>query len=243
MIVNRTDTGWEVIYQPAHALVSAQLAARWRADARPPRWWETLIAVSQHDNGWREWEAEPRVNPDGTPRNFADGTLPDAIAQWTRGIARAQHQSRWVGLLVSRHATTLFEARRGEFAPLDDFLDEQQAQQAVWRAGLGATLKEVAHAYAMVRWSDWLSLVLCWRRLPEDGNAIALGEGPDSVQYEARQRDDGTVTLAPWPFEETRFTVSVEARELEQPTFADDAALLAALVDAPVQVRTWELVQ
>jgi len=41
MIVNPTQNGWEVIYQPAHALLAAQIATHWRANQRPKRWLET----------------------------------------------------------------------------------------------------------------------------------------------------------------------------------------------------------
>ncbi|MEP6984766.1 MAG: DUF3891 family protein, partial [Chloroflexota bacterium] len=29
MIVNPTQSGWEVIYQPAHALLATKIAAQW----------------------------------------------------------------------------------------------------------------------------------------------------------------------------------------------------------------------
>ena len=241
MIANRTPDGWEVIYQPAHALLSARLAGRWRWAARPARWWQTLVAVAQHDNGWREWEERPTRTEAGEPRNFTQMSPQDALAQWRRGVASGLHQGRWVGLLVSRHATSLYDSRRGELADLDAFLDEQAAQQAAWIEALGTSEAEVERAYAMVRWTDWLSLILCWRRLPADGSALSVGEGPDGVQYEARQREDGAVAVAPWPFDEPRFRVTVEARRLARPTFESDAALREALAAAPVVERSWEL--
>ncbi|MBA3533107.1 MAG: DUF3891 family protein [Ardenticatenales bacterium] len=241
MIVNRLDTGWEVIYQPAHALLSAQVAGHWRRDVRPIRWWETLIAVSQHDNGWREWEAAPQLTDKGEPRNFTQMTLPESIAQWERGIARGLHQSRWVGLLISRHASHLYEPRRGEGEMLDDFLEHQAAQRARWQQALGVTEPEIKQAYAMIRWCDWFSLVLCWRRLPEDGSSVALGEGADGLSYEMRQLSDGSVTLDPWPFNVMHFEVSVEARLLSPSRFENDRALLAALESAPTEVRSWTI--
>lgn len=244
MIVNRIDSGWEVIYQPAHALLSAQLAGRWCANTRPTRWWQTLNAVAQHDNGWHEWEVAPKITDDGMPRNFTQMTPWDAIAQWRRGVARGRHQGRWVSLLISRHATSLYQARRGELPELDLFLDEQLAQQQAWMSQLNATEEEVATAYAIIRWTDWLSLILCWRRLPKpnERHSVSVGTGPDGVNYEVMRTFEGSVMLDPWPFEEARFTVSVETRLLEEKTFESDAALTAALANAPVHVRTWELV-
>jgi hypothetical protein len=243
MIVNPLNSGLEIIYQPAHALLSAQVAARWREAARPARWWETLVAVAQHDNGWHEWERAPQLDEEGVPRNFVSMPPPDAIAQWQRGVARGRHQGRWVGLLISRHASYLFESRRGELAELDDFLEEQGAQQEQWMRELGATREEVDPAYAMIRWTDWLSLVLGWRRLPEDGSPISLGEASDGIRYDMLRRPDGSVTLQPWPFDEERFRVSVEVRRLSQSRFESDAALTAALAGAAVEVREWEMVR
>ena len=240
MIVNRTDCGWEIIYQPAHALLSAQLAAYWRADTRPTRWWQTLNAVAQHDNGWHEWEVAAKITDDGMPRNFTQMTPWDAIAQWQRGVARGRHQSRWVGLLISRHATSLYEARQGELPELDQFLHEQLAQQQAWMAELNVSEDEVATAYAMIRWTDWLSLILCWRRLPDHGRSIDVGKGSDGVNYKVKRAVDGAVMLDPWPFEPLSFSLSVETRLLEQSTFEDDAALRAALASAPITMRKWE---
>src|SRR5688500_8854497 len=100
MIANRTDTGWDIIFQPAHALLSAQLAGRWRPDARPPRWWDLLVAVAQLDSGWREREEGPCVTEGGEPVKFTQKSQEDAYAQWRRSIARGAHQKQWVGLLI-----------------------------------------------------------------------------------------------------------------------------------------------
>ena len=120
-----------------------------------------------------------------------------AIAQWRRGVTRGRHQGRWVGLLISRHATSLYEGRQGDLPELDQFLQEQLAQQQRWMGELNVTEEEVATAYAMIRWTDWLSLILCWRRLPDDGQPIRVGEGSDGITYQAMRRPDGTVTLNP----------------------------------------------
>lgn len=240
MIVNRMEKGWEVVYQPAHALLSAQLAGQWQMQTRPIRWWQTLDAVAQHDNGWHEWEVAPKITNQGAPRNFTQMTPSDAIAQWRRGIARGVHQNRWVGLLISRHATSLYEGREGELEELHHFLSEQLAQQQRWMQQLNVTEEQVERAYAMIRWTDWLSLILCWRRLPANEQPISVGKGSDGLNYQVKRCADGTITLYPWPFESVGFTVSVETRQLEENAFADDAALAEALANAPLIVRKWE---
>lgn len=242
MIVNQTDTGWEIVFQPAHALLSFQLASRWNHATLPPHWWETLIAVAQHDNGWQEWEREPKLNEAGTPQNFIHMPPPDAIDQWERGVARGYHQSRWVGLLISRHATSLYSGRKGEIKALDEFLERQIAQQERWIRDLGVSEEEVAVAYRWVRFFDWLSLVLCWRRLPDNGSPVSLGMGPDGREYNALRTSTGAVTLDPYPFADSDFTVSVEARVIHQKNFTDPDLYKTILWGLQPTVLEWRIV-
>ncbi len=241
MIVNQTDTGWDIIFQPAHALLSTQLAGRWKQDPNPPRWWDTLVAVAQHDNGWQEWEQEPKLTEAGQPMNFINMPPPDAIAQWERGIARGRHQSRWVGLLISCHATSLYSGREGEVKVLDEFLERQKAQQKKWQTELGVSDDEVAVAYRWIRFFDWLSLVLCWQRLPTNGSPIELGIGPDGVKYEARAAANQQVTISPYPFTDDTFDVNVEVRTVHQRSYTDPDVFKAALWEGPSTVRTWTI--
>lgn len=243
MIVNQTATGWEIIAQPAHALLSLQLAARWLHASEPPRWWETLHAVAHHDNGWHEWEREPKLTEAGHPQNFIHMPPPDAIAQWERGVGRGYHQSRWVGLLISRHATSLYSGRKGEVKALDEFLERQHTQQQTWMRELAVTEEEVALGYRWIRFFDWLSLVLCWRRLPDNGSPIALGMGPDGREYVAQRTPTGEVTLNPYPFAEDAFTVTVEARVLHQKTFKDPELFKTIFWGVQPTLLEWQVVK
>jgi hypothetical protein len=71
MIVNPTQTSWEVIYQSAHALLATQISAHWRADQRPKRWLETLVALAQHDDEVREWTGRNHLTDASAPLDFA----------------------------------------------------------------------------------------------------------------------------------------------------------------------------
>ncbi|MGH2415309.1 MAG: DUF3891 family protein, partial [Microcystaceae cyanobacterium] len=56
MIANLTVDGWEVIYHRAHALLAAQIGGHWRSSDAPERLYETLAAISHHDDLEKEWE-------------------------------------------------------------------------------------------------------------------------------------------------------------------------------------------
>ena len=241
MICNRTETGWEVVYQQAHALLAAQLVAYWRAAERPERWTATLSAVAQHDNGWQEWEPGERLTPVGTPRDFTETPAKDLVAQSERALLRAWHGSLWEGLLVSRHLSRLYEPMREASAELAAFLDRLPDQRARWRRRLGVKKGEVDAAYALLRWADTFSLVLCQRKLPEDARALEIGTGPDGTRYDVRQRADGSLGVEPWPYERDAFTVELDRYRLDRLTFDGDDALAEALHAADAEPARWML--
>ncbi len=56
MIANLTPTGWEIIYHRAHAWLAAQLGGQWKRSKSPIRLYETIAAISHHDDLEKEWE-------------------------------------------------------------------------------------------------------------------------------------------------------------------------------------------
>lgn len=256
MIVNQTETGWEIIYQRAHALLAGQIAAHWQVSQRPTRWFETLAAITQHDDSGREWEDEDQLTPAGAPMDFRLGGGP-ALVQPREVTTNAQYQGRWVALLTSMHMSFLYEPMRDSDAEIAAFLDEQRANQERWRKELKVSKVEVNGAYAIMQWCDALSLILCQRQLPTGGRAIEISAGPDGTRYDAilqesdsvkgKAATDGskpgstqvTLTVQPWPFEDEEFSVSIEATYLDQLVFRSNAALQAALRAGKIAPITW----
>lgn len=242
MIRHPIDAGWLISYQPAHALLSGHLAAHWAGSGRfprPDRWPELVIAVSQHDAGWVEWEQAPKIRDDGVPLTFTELDIADHLRIWRRGVAIGLHQSRFVGLMFSRHATRLYDHRRNESQTIADFLAEQHRLQNQLVGALGISPDDTGEAYNLVRLMDWFSLALCMERY-RDG-AVELGAGPGGIELTMEPLDDDRLVVHPWPFDVDVLTASVEARRLTQRTFANRDALQAALRDAEIVTRHWQL--
>lgn len=237
MIVNPTTTGWEVIYQRAHALLAGQLASHWRVDQRPARWFETLAAITQHDDGGREWEGSNHLTEAGAPLDFRLGTF--SLIQPRQVATDARYQGRWVALLISMHMSFLYETHRGEGVEVDNWLDEQLAWQKRWRSELGVSKKEAEAAYALVQFCDRLSLILCGRGLPVDERSLEVAKGVDGERHDIMQHEDGTLVITPWPFEDKRFTVQVEATYLDRLQFDSDDALCDALQNGRIDTLSW----
>jgi hypothetical protein len=245
VIVNATQNGWEVIYHRAHALLAAQLGGQWRRKDAPARLYETLAAISHHDDLEKEWE-EDNLTEAGAPKDFMLSSKADVRAgiQKLADLAKnALYRGRWVALLISMHISRLNESSRGQFPELDKLLDEQLENQQRLRKGLGIKKEEVDAAYAFMQWCDRLSLILCQQELPDDERFLEISKGPEGQRYDIMQRSDNLVVVKPWPFQDDKFTVNVEACDLSQVKFDSNTELTQALQEAPIKVLEWTFVK
>lgn len=241
MIVNATPNGWEIIYHRAHALLAAQLAGQWRRKNAPARLYETLAAISHHDDLEKEWE-EDIVTEAGAPMDFTLNQDTD-VEKISKLVKNALYRGRWVALLISKHMSRLHESKRGQIPELDKFLDEQLENQQRWRKELGLEKTDVDAAYAFMQWCDRLSLILCQQELPADERWLEISKGPDDQRYDIMQRGDSLVTVKPWPFEDEKFTVNIEACDVSQLKFKSSAELSQALQEAPIKIQEWTFVK
>lgn len=238
MIVTQTDSGWQVINQQAHGLLAVQVALHWQADKRPAHWVETLIALTEHDDGQDPWEGRNHLTTAGAPLDFK--LLEFSVEQCRKMIQIGLQKSRWNALMMSMHTSFLYEPKRGESGELDVFLDQQSVHnQPKWRKQCGATKAEAAYAYAFVQWCDALSLILCMEQVPPEERRLEVSLGPDGVPYFIRQRTDNSLAFDPWPFDTHEFSAHVETFQLAQLVFAGDQELYNAIQDAPVVVKEW----
>jgi hypothetical protein len=241
VIVRPTQTGWEIVYHRAHALLAAQLAGQWRKQDAPPRLYETIAAISHHDDLEKEWE-ERGLTEVGTPQDF---TLnPEtSYPQLRKHLESALYRGRWVALLNSLHISYLQEGKRGESAEGDAFLDEMLALQQQWRQELGVCKDDTERAYDFMQWCDRCSLILCQQQIPEAQRCLEISKGPDGKRYDIKQLKEQELTVLPWCFGQERFTVNVECSELNQVKFDDNASLIAALKEAPRKLLEWTFVK
>lgn len=245
MIVNATPNGWEIIYHRAHALLAAQIAGQWRRKDAPARLYETIAAISHHDDLEKEWE-EDILTEAGAPEDFTLSTKNDVksgIKKLADLANNARYRGRWVALLISMHISRLNEPSRGQFPELDKLLDEQLQNQQRWRKELGIKKEEVDAAYAFMQWCDRLSLILCQQELPADERFLEISKGPEGQRYDIMQRSDNLVVVEPWPFQDDKFTVNVEACDLSQVKFESSTELAQVLQEAPIKVLEWTFVK
>ena len=89
MIRRVGDGSWILISQVDHAHLAAEMAAAWGSERVPtlPEPMFLLPAIRDHDEGWREWERLPDIDPDTRfPRNFTEMPAAEAVRIWTHSI-------------------------------------------------------------------------------------------------------------------------------------------------------------
>ena len=246
------------IHQTSHALMAEQFCWHWgNADFAPPLpYAATMLAITQHDNGWYEWELHPRLRADGYPMDFIHD--PDPVGKvhlWRRGVDRVYEQHPYAALLVGRHAALLYANDLPNLSgDLRDTVAEFMADQQM-------LLDVVRHAYAnderygafltddavdantrLLQFGDRASLqvLMPWaaqHRLPNC--PVTVQERITlEMRYTAHE-----ITFTPWPFGIERFTVEIHGKLLAERHFDDAEAYHTALAEAPLLRLSWQVVK
>ncbi|HHY58113.1 MAG TPA: DUF3891 family protein [Chloroflexi bacterium] len=248
------------INQTTHAAMAEAFCRHWgNADfARPAPYDAVMLGIGQHDNGWWEWEQQPRLRADGYPMDFIHHDDPvEKAALWRRGVARAGAQHPYAGLLVARHAALLYAAFPGHNlddaarAAIQNFIKEEQT--------LAETLRSAWRDYAPAQ--EWLTpaRIDANTRLLQFGDAASLQVlMPWSSHREiahcpvdfcgaettiVMSYDDAVIHFDPWPFGVDAFRVSIVGRVVAQTHFAAERDYHAALAAAPFWEMTWQVMR
>lgn len=252
MIVREAPGLWLLISQVHHAQLAADIAAAWRH--APPLVsvrHEFLAAVARHDDGWRDWERAPTVNPgSGGPRDFMEMPMTEATRIWTGSVRAAREVSPWCALWVSRHFCHLAElASRHREDPDDstaivEFLAAQAVAQQADRAAAKPTVpRDAATPLEMagfrgLQFFDRLSLWLCCaeRTEPQDFD--------DPFGGRTRWTPDvpNTVHVRGGGFTASMLSLAVPAVAIPRHSYGADAELHEAIAHGARQQLHWKLI-
>lgn len=239
MIVCSTAQGFRHVTQADHARFAADLLGLFRVpELVGHRRREALLrAVADHDNGWWEADAAPRLAASRTSAlDFR--AIPADLRQeiWQRGVERFAAEEPYVAALLAGHALRL--SRHWEEDPSwASFRAALSARRDELLAAAGEVAAEVAADDGWLALADALSLAVCagepaFVDLP--GWRLELRASPGGTH--ADLADGGTdglaVALEPFPFAgATAFELS--CRWLPGETFDSAAALGVALATSP----------
>lgn len=225
MIVNYNESGWQIITQRSHGLLSAQICAHWRKDKQPVRWVDTLIATAEHDDVYNEFDNPDLIGDNGGPINFKTRDFEKEYA--VRLITLAETKSAYVALLVAKHIRFVHGADPKAKAFMRTLNDLEQK----WLNSAEIENAEIDKAYQLLEFCDAFSLLICQGLVQPEGRKVEISSGPDGQPYEMFAQGDG-VAVQPWPFEIDSFLVTYESRTLPELKFRNSAHFRTAIEKA-----------
>ena len=223
MIVRDVGSSLQLITQPDHAALARRVMERWSPLHDAERRASILLAIEEHDNGWREADAAPLVNP-STGGVFDFMTIPAEVRQgvWPRGVMRLAHDDLWAAALVAHHAVTVYDRYRADPAWSDFFTRLETLRDSLVTSS-SRTRDQLTRDYSFVRIGDLISLIFCTR-----------WDEPQLFGQWTFRRDGDTVLVSPDAFAGREVPIAVNAREVAARRYEDDADLQRAVRVSPV---------
>ena len=161
MIITKTRKEVIAVKQEDHAAFAGFLLERWSDHGfkHDPRREVIIRATELHDNGWREFDAAPRLDSKtGLPVDFRKITPEETSEIWMRGSQRFAVEEPYLALLITHHAYALHEHAHNRAGVWNDFFVTLARQRAFLRDSLGLTHNDIEHGYSYLRMADWFSL-------------------------------------------------------------------------------------
>ena len=267
MIVQEQGDQLILIRQTDHAVLSGFFAREWGNDLfqRPEPFESLLLAASEHDNGWRDWELQPQIDPKTRlPYSFMSIPTDAHIELYQRGIERVVKSDRYAGLLVSMHASGLYDRARAtipgfsakyvkstESELVNGFLQGLKLQQLRLKVDLRADAgkKEFVQDKLLEANSrrlealDRLSLYFCMSSVPHDAtiDAVPVDDRGSEVDWELWPRGPNAVALGPYPFRREPLQVSILVRRVPKRLYANSLEFQNTLARAPYSALNFTL--
>jgi hypothetical protein len=222
VIVRQTADAFQLITQPDHAALASAIMKHSVALADHPRRASILLAVAEHDNGWREPDAAPLIDPaTGLPLDFISAPKDVRQGVWPRGVARLADEP-WAAALVAQHAIVIFNRYRRDPAWTSFFVEMERLRREMVQTSEFA-LPELLADYWFLGLGDLISLTFC------NGWTDVQVFDPWSVRLTGSQ-----VSIWPTLFEGAAIPIAIQMREVRRRVFRSDAELRDELATAPI---------
>jgi hypothetical protein len=214
VIIRPTESSHLLITQPDHAALAARIMQQWRADglAHAPRRRAILLAVEEHDNGWREVDAVPMVDEaSGRVLDFVNA--PDEVrrAIWPRGVERLA-ATPYAAALVAQHAVHIYRRYRDDPHWASFFATMEAARDRHLHAA-SVAIEDLLHEYFFLRIADLASLTFCnaWTDTQTDDSGYTV------------HLDGVRLVVTPDPFDGGEIELEITGRELPAGPFLSAA--------------------
>jgi hypothetical protein len=267
MIVQEQGGELILIRQTDHAMLSGFFAREWGSELfRRPEPFESLrLAAAEHDNGWRDWELQPKIDPrTRLPYSFMSLPTEEHMDLYQRGIERVVKSDRYAGLLVSLHASGLYDRARAtipgysakyikatESDLVNTFLQNLKLQQLRLKVDLRADPairdfvqdKLLENNARRLEALDRLSLYFCMSSEPHDAtiDAVPIDDQGSEVDWDLRADGPNSVSIGPYPFKREPLQFSILTRRVPKRIYSDSLDFQKTLAHAPYTALSFTL--
>jgi uncharacterized protein DUF3891 len=226
MIIRRTPEALQLITQPQHAALAARIMRMWDASHFPesPRKASILRAVAHHDDGWADVD-ESLVLDEATGQLVDFIEVSDAIKRETSssGIDRLAGDP-YAAALVAQHRLHVYRRYADNPAWNTFFADVTAARDRFLCSSGSRSLEELLDDYKFVRAGDLVSLAFCNNWPDTDGDGCGYGMHLDGT----------SMVIIPDPFGGQTIDIEIEAREIDQDSFASADEARRVFASAPI---------
>lgn len=243
MIVNKSILGLHIILHEAHGLLAGKIANEIEDKYRPIHWFETLIAVCEHDDRQLNFNEKEYLSDLGVPLDFTEENYSvfDVLERMQRVLISAENKSLWVKLLISYHNEFIYGHMKDESKKISEFFKKEEKERKILFQHFEIKESKAKSYYEFLRFCDRLSLILCKDETPENNRLLEINTSINNDIYFIKKSEDNTLIVSPWIFKSDQFELSVEERILHETQFKSSKKFEKTLKDTKPQVKVWTL--
>ena len=245
MIVNKSIKGIHIILHEAHGLLAGKIANEIEVKYRPIHWFETLIAVSEHDDRQLNFKEKDYLSDIGVPIDFTEdkSSVQEVLERMLRILKSSGNKSLWVKLLISYHLEFIYSELKKDSRLIANFFVEEEKTRREILKQFKISDKQARKYYEFLRFCDRLSLILCKDETPDCNRLLEINTSINGVTYFIKKTEKDELIIDPWIFQSNKFEVSVEERILKETTFKSSSQFESVLMYATPEIKRWVLMK
>ncbi len=245
MIVNKSLLGIHIIFHEAHGLLAGKIANEISEKHRPIHWFETLIAICEHDDRQLNFAEKNYLSDIGVPLDFTEEefTVHDIMERMQRILKASENKSLWIKLLISYHLEFIYSEMKKKSKRITSLFVEQEHVRKVILNDYKVSDKKARTYYEFLRFCDRVSLILCKDETPERGRLLEINTSIDGKTYFIKKTENEELTISPWIFSADEFELSIEERILKETRFTSNLQFEAVLMNSKPQFKKWKIMK
>lgn len=254
MIRRKSETGWTLIKQHAHAFLSFEIMSFWGngdfAEIHPEE--EVMTAIREHDFGWEKKDSLTDFNPEnGFPRSFMEMSTENQFRIWSDCFENRVEENPYASVLIALHFSR-FNDKNIARNPGD-------ASALLLKDKIGRLVSEILKMdppdgdlngrvpadvlvnLRLLQVGDVISLALCHGWKSARIGDVPVNYSGDTVEIVLTSEDGLNYSVCPNPFSEEFLSFGVAGAKLAKRSFEGPEDLASALREAPSETLAFSI--